>query len=147
MIWLDGTSFGHDWYGNRFVSYTAGGWQTDGSVFVDKYLDGESYRFAIERDGAAYTMSVSGRFHHGGHTTYRASRRFTEPAVTWHYNQTPSEGPGGAHDEVRRVGGHEVHTWPADAAYPDHFFFGDPHINFYEGSAEFDDLALYLPAG
>jgi hypothetical protein len=29
--------------------------------------------------------------------------------------------------------------------HPDHFFFGDPHINFYEGTAEFDDLDFYLP--
>lgn len=144
MLWLDGRNFGHDWFGNEFVSYTPGGWQT-GAVFTDKYLDGERYRFAIERDGERYTMSVTGRFHHGGVTTYRASRRFREPPVTWHYNQTAAEYVPAAHDEVRRFGGTEVHTWPAGSAYPDHFFFGDPHINFYEGTAEFDDLELYLP--
>ncbi|WP_437813910.1 hypothetical protein [Sorangium sp. So ce1078] len=31
------------------------------------------------------------------------------------------------------------------SAYPDHFFFGDPHINYYEGTAELDDAKLYLP--
>lgn len=145
MLWLDGTGFGHDWFGNSFVSYTPGGWQIGDAVMTDKYLDGERYRFAIERDGERYTMSVTGRFHHGGLTTYRASRGFREPPVTWHYNQTAAEYSPATHDEVRRFGGAEVHTWPAGSAYPDHFFFGDPHINFYEGTAEFDDLDLYLP--
>jgi hypothetical protein len=37
-------------------------------------------------------------------------------------------------------------TWHHDQTlYPDYFFFGDPHINFYEGTAEFDDVDLYLP--
>ena len=27
----------------------------------------------------------------------------------------------------------------------DHFFFGDPHIHYAEGTAEFDDVKLYLP--
>jgi hypothetical protein len=143
MIWLDGTRFGHDWWGNEFVSYTPGGWQT-GATFADKYLDGERYRFTIERDGERYTMSVTGRFHHGGVTTYRGSRRFRDPPVTWHYNQTAAE-YAADHDELRRIGATEIHTWPAGSAYPDYFFFGDPHINFYEGTAEFDDLDLYLP--
>jgi hypothetical protein len=145
MLWLDGQSFGHDWFGNDFVSYTPGGWQTDAPVFTDKYLDGERYRFTIERDGERYTMSVTGRFFHGGVTTYRASRRFRDVPVTWHYNQTPGEYVPADHDEVRRYGSAEFHTWPAGSAYPDYFFFGDPHINFYEGTAEFDDLDLYLP--
>ena len=36
-------------------------------------------------------------------------------------------------------------TWPQGSAYPDYFLFGDPHINYYEGTARFDDLKLYLP--
>ena len=145
MLWLDGRSFGHDWFGNGFVSFTPGGWQTEDAIFTDKYLDGERYRFTIERDGERYAMSVAGRFYYGGVTTYRASRRFREPPVTWHYNQTAAEYTVPGHDEVRRYGGVEVHTWPQGSAYPDYFLFGDPHINFYEGTAEFDDLDLYLP--
>jgi hypothetical protein len=144
MLWLSGEHFGHDWFGNDFVSYTTGGWQTEDPIFVDKYLDHERYRFSIERDGERYTMSVSGRFYYGGVTTYRASRRFREPPVTWHYNQQAAEYDG-SHDEKRREGSDELHTWPSGSAYPDYFLFGDPHINFYEGSAEFDDLDLYVP--
>lgn len=138
MLWLDGSSAGHDWFGNDFVSFTPGGWQT-GAIFADKYLEGEPYRFAIERDRDRYTMSASGRFFHGGVTTYRGSRQFREPPVTWHYNQTAAEYVAPANEPARR------HAWPAGSAYPDYFFFGDPHINFYEGTAEFDDLELYLP--
>ena len=90
MIWLRGTDFGSSLTGNEFSSYTPVGWNYE-SVFVDKYLDGESYVFSIERDGESYTMSVSGKFYHGGETTYRAWRKFREPPVTWHYNQTPEE--------------------------------------------------------
>lgn len=61
-------------------------------------------------------MSATGRFAHGGATTYVASRSFRDRPPIWH----------------------------ADAAYPDHFLFGDPHINYYEGSAELDDLKLYV---
>jgi hypothetical protein len=117
MIWLDGSSWGSDWRGNEFVSYTPGGFQR-GAVFADKYLPGEAYVFAIERGDDGYTLEASGRFYHGGVTTYRASRsRLDRPSI-WHFDQ---------------------------AAYPDYFLFGDPHINFYEGSAEFDDLKMYLP--
>jgi hypothetical protein len=34
--------------------------------------------------------------------------------------------------------------WPADQGWPDFFAFGDPHINFYEGSVLFDDIKLEI---
>lgn len=143
MIWLRGDAFGSPWNGNRFSSYTAGGWK-DGPVFVDKHIEGEAYVFTVERDGRGYAMSVAGRFHHGGKTVYAARRDFREPPVTWHYNQRPEEHEAPAHNETVDFG-KRFETWPAESAYPDHFFFGDPHINYYEGTAEFDDVKLYLP--
>lgn len=146
MIWLKGGSFGSPWTGNDFLSYTPGGFQ-EGPIFADKYLDGESYVFAVERDHSSYTMSVTGRFHHGGQKTYTARRQFREGGQpTWHYNQTPEEYPEGEHNETITLGSQTFETWPAGSAYPDHFFFGDPHINYYEGTAEYDDVKLYLPA-
>lgn len=145
MIWLNGRSFGSPWVGNDFLSYTPGGFR-DGAIFADKYLDGEAYVFAVERDGEGYTMSVSGRFHHGGLTTYTARRGFREGAPTWHYNQTAEEYGPPRFNETITVGKRKIETWPEGSAYPDHFFFGDPHINYYEGTAEFDDVKLYLPA-
>ena len=39
-----------------------------------------------------------------------------------------------------------THTWPKGSAYPDSFIIGDPHLNYYEGSAHVDDIRLYVPA-
>lgn len=144
MLWLQGDDFGSNWTGNKFTSYTPDGWKF-GEIFTDKYLDGESYTFAIERNDDSYTMSVSGKFHYGGETTYKASRKFTEAPVTWHYNQTPEEYKAPYFNQIKSFNGKAYETWPEGSAYPDYFFFGDPHINFYEGTAEFDDLKLYLP--
>ncbi len=144
MVWLNGSDFGSDRNGNDFVSYTPGGWQTD-STFTDKYIDGESYVFAIERDGESYTMSISGKFFFGGQTTYKATRKFTEYPQTWHYNQTPEEYQGQDLNQVKVYDGKTYNTWPKGSAYPDYFFFGDPHINYYEGTTEFDNVKLYLP--
>lgn len=137
MIWLDGEHPRDPWTGNRFISWAGERWFSE-PVFVDKYYPAGSYRFAIERDERGYAMSVTGHFQHGGQRTYRARRDFAETPATWHYNQTPAE----------RVAGPAlpaIDGWPAEVGYPDHFFFGDPHINFYEGSADFDDVSLYLP--
>ena len=65
--------------------------------------------------------------------------------MTWHYNQTPGEYGPPHLNQSRAFGGAERGTWPPGSAYPDYFFFGDPHINFYEGSADFDDVKLYVP--
>ncbi|WP_218920103.1 hypothetical protein [Chondromyces crocatus] len=145
MIFLDGSSFGSPWTGNAFVSFTPAGFER-GPVFVDKYLDGEAYTFAVERDGEAYTLAVTGRFHHGGATTYIARRRFRDDPPVWHYNQVPGELGAPPMRQKVTVGSRSFEAWPADVGYPEHFFFGDPHINYYEGTAEFDDVKLFLPA-
>lgn len=144
MIWLRGDDFGSEWTGNRFLSYTRGGFRED-ETFVDQYLADEAYVFSIERDGEAFTMSASGRFARGGATSYRATRPMRGPPPIWHYNRAAEEYREPVFDQVKTYLGNAHHTWPSGSAYPEHFFFGDPHINFYEGSAEFDDLKLYLP--
>lgn len=144
MFLLNGADFGPDRTGNAFVSYTPDGWK-DGTVFVDKYLDGESYVVSIERDGDVYTLSASGRFFYGGQTTYTARRDVRAAPVIWHYNQQPADHPGPLLDQTRTYGGKAFHTWPQGSAYPDRFILGDPHINYYEGTALYDDLKLYLP--
>jgi hypothetical protein len=129
--------------GNEFLSYTPAGWRS-GPIFADQYYEDEAYVFSIERDDDSYEMSVTGTFVHGGRTTYRARRAFRERPIVWHYNRTREEGPGGVFDQVRTFLGRSLHTWPGEAAYPDYFFFGDPHINYYQGTADFDDLKLYV---
>ncbi|WP_010280784.1 hypothetical protein [Bacillus timonensis] len=143
MIWLQGNDFGDDWTGNRFTTYTPDGFKEGGTRFVDKYIDGEKYKFAIERDGESYTMSVSGNFHYGGKTTYKATRKFETDPI-WHYNQTADE-YNGEYNQQKTFNGDTFDTWPEGSAYPDFFFFGDPHINYYEGTAEYDNLRLYVP--
>lgn len=144
LLWLRGDDFGNDRVGNDFLSWTTSGF-VDGPVFADQYLRGEAYTFTIERDGAGYTLSVEGRFAHGGKTLYSARRSFEGPPPTWHYNQTVAEGPRGRYNQRRSYQGEPYDTWPEGASYPDMFFFGDPHINYYEGSAGYDDLELWLP--
>jgi hypothetical protein len=141
---LSGESWVSEWTGNAFVSWSPAGWR-EGFVMADKYLDGEAYVVAIERDGEAFTLSASGRFHHGGRTTYRATRRLRDRPVVWHYNQTPEEYRPATFDRPRPYLGKEGRAWPAGSGYPEHFILGDPHINYYEGTAAFDDLKLWLP--
>jgi hypothetical protein len=36
-------------------------------------------------------------------------------------------------------------VWPKQSAYPDYFVIGDPHLNYYSGSATIGDIRLYVP--
>ncbi|WP_242892663.1 hypothetical protein [Actinomadura litoris] len=113
-------------------------------------LPEEPYRFAVERRNGAYTMEMSGDFAHVGKATFRYTRSFVQDGEPiWHYNQKPSEYDGryNADWTWKGPGGTLVDrdTWPAGSAYPDHFMIGDPHMNFYEGSARVDDVRLYTP--
>lgn len=78
-------------------------------------------------------------------TTLTARRTFEGPAPVWHYNRRVEEGPRGRYNERRAYGEAAYNTWTADAAYPDVMLLGDPHINYYEGSARYDDLELWVP--
>jgi hypothetical protein len=110
-----------------------------------------SYRFAIERDTTGYTIEMRGPFRYVGQATYRLHHDFVEDErPIWHYNQTPVEYDGRFDQALTHTGprGSYVtdHTWPAGSAYPDSFIIGDPHLNFYEGSAVIDNIRLYVPA-
>ncbi|HEY3686998.1 MAG TPA: hypothetical protein VGL93_28440 [Streptosporangiaceae bacterium] len=112
----------------------------------------QAYRFAIERDATGYTMEMSGNFAHVGRTTIREHRGFTQGGhPVWHYNNTPGQYDG-SHDSSLTMSGpygsYTVpHTWPKGSAYPDYFVIGDPHLNYYEGSATVGDINLYVPRG
>ncbi|GAA2004855.1 hypothetical protein GCM10009799_35260 [Nocardiopsis rhodophaea] len=113
-----------------------------------------AYHFAVERDASGYTLEMGGPFRHGGPPgpiTLRFRHDFVEDGrPIWHYNQAP-DAYDGAFDRSLTHTGHSgtyttEHAWPADSAYPDSFIIGDPHLNFYEGTAVVDDIRLYLPA-
>ncbi|GLW63468.1 hypothetical protein Arub01_17120 [Actinomadura rubrobrunea] len=130
--------------GNRFYGHLT-------SVELQpELLPKAAYRFAVERDDSGYTLEMSGPFRHIGQTTLRVHHKFVEDGrPIWHYNQTPGEYDGRFDRRLLHTGpaGTYVteHTWPKGSAYPDSFIIGDPHLNYYEGSALVDDIRLYVP--
>ena len=143
MFALDGRPDPHELYGPPFLSWSAGQWQPSGAIrAVDSYLPGEWYRASIERDGARYTLEVSGRFQHGGKTTYLATIDAAASCV-WHFNRTSQEAAAGCGNPRWPAAlGPEYPYWPAGGSWPDWFMFGDPHENFYVGSVLYDDVQL-----
>ncbi|MBB6172742.1 hypothetical protein HNR23_002802 [Nocardiopsis mwathae] len=124
-----------------------------GTELRPELLPEAAYTFAVERDATGYTLEMSGPFRHSGPPgpiTLRFHHEFVEDGrPIWHYNRTPGAYDG-AFDRSLTHTGHAgtyttEHAWPADSAYPDTFIIGDPHLNFYEGSAVVDDIRLYVP--
>jgi hypothetical protein len=115
-------------------------------------MPAQKYRFAIERDETGYTLEIQGDFRFVGKKTYRYHRSFLQDRhPIWHYNQTPEEYDG-SYDHSWSYEGpfgrlEAAHTWPKDSAYPDFFIIGDPHTNYYEGSAAITDIRLYYSEG
>lgn len=109
-----------------------------------------AYTFAVERRDGAYVLEVSGHFRHIGYRTLRYEQPFDDGEhPIYHYNQTADEYDGRHDTTWTHTSGDDtfVHddVWPAGSAYPDHFLIGQPHMNFYEGSAHIDDIRLYVP--
>lgn len=157
MLWLDAYKSNAWTSGCEFYSYTSRG-PEHGATMVDKYLPGEEYTFAVIRTPESYTMEVTGNFYYAGQHTYT----YTKPHVdenapaglsgwTYHFNQTVEELQGmippTADDKYDYGNGNVREDWPADSAYPDYFYVGIPHINFYSGTAEFSNITLLVPKG
>lgn len=118
---------------------------------VPELMPEQTYKFAIERDASGYTLELSGFFRFVGEKTYRYHRNFIEDGrPIWHFNQNPGEYDG-SFDETWTYAGpfgsFTAHSWPKGSAYPDYFIIGDPHINFYEGTAVIANLRLYGSQG
>ena len=95
-------------------------------------------------------MEISGPFRHIGDVALRYHHDFVEDGrPVWHYNQSSAEYDGDFDRSLTYTGptGKYVdeHIWPEGSAYPDSFIVGDPHLNFYEGSAVVDDIRLFVP--
>ena len=112
-------------------------------------MPNERYRFAVERDEGGYTLEISGNFKFSGKTTYRYHRRFMQDGhPIWHFNQRPEEYDG-SYDKSWKYEGpfgkfSVEHSWPKGSAYPDYFIIGDPHTNYYEGSAALTNLKMFI---
>jgi hypothetical protein len=110
----------------------------------------QSYTFAIERTNTGYTLQVSGDFRYSGYRTITEHRDFVQDGVPiWHYNNTPQQ-YNGQYDasltDTGKYGSFTIpHIWPKGSAYPDYFVIGDPHLNYYEGSATISNVRLYVP--
>lgn len=112
-------------------------------------LPKESYTFAIERDEKGYTIEMEGPFLYSGYKKMRFSHKFVEgERAIWHYNQTIPEYDGKFDRPYKFVGYSGSYLmesiWPVGSAYPDSFIIGDPHLNYYEGSAIIDDIKMYV---
>ena len=117
---------------------------------VPELLPSQSYAFAIERDATGYTTEMAGPFRHVGMATLRYHRDFVQDGrPIWHYNQTPEEYDGAFNTRLTFSGPFGSYTkdqWPAGSSYPDYFVIGDPHLNYYAGTATIDDLRMYVPS-
>lgn len=118
---------------------------------VDKYIPGNEYVFVIERTPEYYKMSVTGDFFYGGHKTYEHTKSHLPTAengytYTWHFNQSVEELQGNTPpSDTLYYKDTTLETWPEGAEYPDYFFTGMPHINYYEGSMSYSSIKLYYP--
>lgn len=137
--------------GQKFYTYTPDGPKINTVQMVDKFIPGNEYKFAIERTPIYYKMSVTGVFKYGGATTYEHTKAHlptpeNQFTYTWHFNQNQSELGGNIPpNDERNFFGQQTQTWPLGANYPDYFFTGMPHINYYAGSISYSNIRLYCP--
>lgn len=143
MLFAVGNGKGNETSGKPFLSWAAGQWQPAGEIrAVDAYKPGTWYRVIIERFDDRFTITISGDFRYGGTTSYSATIDARAQCV-WHYNNTPLEASSPCIDDGHYAALDSTHPhWPAGKAWPDYFFFGDPHSNYYEGLVYYDDLKL-----
>lgn len=140
---LDGRSKGDALTGKPFISFSHWQWHASGQIrALDAYLPDQWYEVVIERDQAGFTFRISGRFAHGGYRDY-VSRIDAQSRCIWHYNRPQDESTTDVRNpECYQDDGPQYARWPANGAWPDYFFFGDPHINYYEGEVYYDDIRL-----
>lgn len=115
-----------------------------------EFMPNQSYTFAIERTETGYTLEMTGDFKYIGQTTIREHRNFIQDGIPiWHYNNTAQQ-YNGQYDasltDTGKYGSFTIpHIWPKGSHYPDYFMIGDPHLNYYQGSATVSNIRLYVP--
>lgn len=140
VIALDGKSETHPAFGKKFISYVDGRWQKISDIPVDYYLPNEWYSVTFTRTALYYEYAIEGRFKNAGQTIYTDRINYREYCI-YHYNQTPEELVPDCIDNSQQVfSGESFTAWPNGSAYPEYFMFGEPHINYYEGSVLVDDI-------
>jgi len=146
--------------GTIFYSYTATGHHAStANRMFDKYMPNTEYTFTVERTPEYYKQIAEGEFFFGGVRVYEHTKfhlpekdptnpRFNFGVPTWHFNQSFEELMGWTPPNITLTldGGDNwwgeeqtfvFNTWPLDETYPDHFFFGIPHVQYYVGTTDF----------
>ena len=142
VIALDGKSETHQAFGKKFISHVDNKWKHISDVPMDYYLNNEWYTVTFERSPLFYQFSITGNFKNGGVTTYKNKINIRKNCV-FHYNQTAEElSPDCIDNRKQNFLGKDFVSWPKNSAYPEYFMFGEPHINYYEGSVLVDDITL-----
>lgn len=128
--------------GKPFISYAADTWQSSGKIrAVDQYRFNTWYTVSLIREQRRITFRIEGDFANAGLTHYQASVDLSA-VCAWHFPRDA--------DEARYAKGCESasetswNDWPKDGVWPDYFFLGDPHINYYEGQLLIDDLHVFV---
>lgn len=159
QIFFDGNSFRDPSFAyNQFVMPTPCGLRVGdvpGATIVStaelqpELMPNETYTIAIERTKDSYVTELTGNFRYIGKTTIRNERPFVDADgkhSIWHYNQTADAYDGSLNQKLTfegPFGSFSKDMWPKGSAYPDNFIIGNPHLNYYEGSATIDNLKLY----
>ncbi|MBV7434994.1 hypothetical protein KRX19_08155 [Cardiobacteriaceae bacterium TAE3-ERU3] len=159
QIFFDGHSFRDPAFAyNQFVMPTPCGLRVgdvpDATIvsvaeLQPELMPGETYKVAIERNKDGYATELTGKFKYSDEViTIRNERPFIsdDGHSIWHYNQTPEEYDGSLNQTLTfegPYGSFSKEMWPEGSAYPDNFAIGDPHLNYYEGTAVIDNLRLY----
>ncbi|WP_222851384.1 hypothetical protein [Phytoactinopolyspora mesophila] len=141
--------------GTEYLMHSECGTEVGGGIvsqvdLMPELMPRESYTFAIERRDGAYVLEVTGNFRHVGHRTVRYEQPFDDGEnPIWHYNQRADEYDGRYNRDWTYTSPDatfvDEDVWPAGSAYPDYFLIGQPHMNYYEGSAHIDNVRLYVP--
>ncbi len=127
--------------GKPFKSFSANAWQPSGQIkAVDAYLPKQWYDVVIMRIANQLTLQISGRFAYGGTRHYVAQIALDEECV-WHSPRTTREA-----EKIKPACFIQQNlswaSWKQGELWPDYFFLGDPHINFYEGEMLIDDIRI-----
>ena len=134
MFALDGNGKSHPVNGAPFISFSNWKWHPSGETkAIDAYLTDQWYDVIIERDQNSFTLKISGRFAHGGYRDYVAVIN-AEKKCIFHYNRSSERKNPDCLLELDSF----------ENSWSDYFFFGDPHINFYEGKVYYDDIKLEI---
>lgn len=131
---LDGNGKTDELTGKPFLSYSQNKWWPSGEIkAVDAYLPEEWYQLVIERNKNIISIQLSGEFEYGGDKTYTTEIDLNQQCV-WHFNRAFDN----KNDDCAKDESSDYKVWS------DYFFFGDPHINFYEGDVLYDDIKFEM---